>query len=484
MVTPVAVILSTILSITVIAAQPNYVAVPSSGVIRLHAPPSVAHESEIRAVHVAPGSFNPYPNWDLVAETCADYGCNVITAAYLENYGWRAQGQGLTEAITAAHARGLEFYVHMTCLLGAPENQHKCIDSTGNLLNWMCPTKESSRNQLKSLVEEAASYDIDGFMFDYMRYQTMDICYCSECKAKFEEWLGETIPDSNWPPNSSDFAPGGSRYNEFLEWRIVPMSELVRDMRNWMLEIKPDLQFGAAVWTYIRPYNPASRRRALGQDWNDWIRQGYLDWVSPMLYVNDPTAIGELVDGFHEFGTGGPEGKAAIAPFLTPEPNFPDGPAIPPDDFKAQVDAVRVHGADGWVIWRYGGPGDTGPSKPDIRDYLSVLDMPQTFSLRDITSEKLGLNVSISWITDIPATSKVEYGTQPLFNATKKYYEPEEFYYWDIDHINGTILEIRANVTTHTITLTGLEAGKLYYYRVQSGDQSGIATSKVYTFEL
>jgi len=77
------------------------------------------------------------------------------------------------------------------------------------------------------------------------------------------------------------------------------------------------MTFGAAVWTYYPAYNPASRRKYLGQDWNDWIRQGYIDWVSPMLYANDPGGIGQMVDAFHQYGTGEPEGKVPVAPFFT-----------------------------------------------------------------------------------------------------------------------------------------------------------------------
>lgn len=479
----IGVILSTILSlISVAAMQPYYVIIPSSGLLRT-APPASAHKSEIRAVFVHAGSFSPYPDWDLVAQTCADQGVNTIIVT-ANPYLQERKGCDLDSAIDAVHQRSMDFHILHTGLFAIGTNDaYASVRADGSTHTFGCPTKTATRDLLQSHAEELASHDIDGFIFDYYRYALSDHCYCSECKAKFEEWLGETIPDSNWPPTAGgggDFAPEGSRYNEFLEWRIIPITELVRDMRNWMLAINPDLKFGAAVWTYLPSNNPASRRKSLGQDWNDWIRQGYIDWVSPMLYPNNPEGHIEMMEAFQEYAVGAEEGKVEVAPFLTNQ--YPD--VISPEDFKAQVDTIRAHGADGWCIWRYGGPGDTGPEKPDIRDYLSIIDMPQTFSLYNISCAPGGTNTTITWTTDIQSTSKVEYSTSLLFNATKKYYAPQDFDYWDIDYIEGTIVEVRTNVTEHSITLIDLEPGMLYYYRVQSEDQSGVATSQVHTFEL
>ena len=176
--------------------------------------------------------------------------------------------------------------------------------------------------------------------------------------------------------------------------------------------------------------------------------------------------------------------KASIVPYLCMNPQGCEQPN--PEDFEAQIEAVRAHGADGFIVWRYGGPGNApgDPYDTDITPYLEIIDMPQVFSISYISHSITDTTATISWITDVEATSVVEYSTSPLFNATKEYYDPENFDYWDVDHIEGTILEVRTNVTEHSMTLTGLELGKIYYYRVQSEDQHGIATSEVYTFEI
>ena len=63
-------------------------------------------------------------------------------------------------------------------------------------------------------------------------------------------------------------------------------------------------------------------------------------------------------------------------------------------------------------------------------------------------------SVSISWTTDEPSTSQVDYGlTQPNYSTTTTL---------------DTIL-----VTSHSVTLTGLTAGATYNFRVRSGDAAG-----------
>lgn len=69
---------------------------------------------------------------------------------------------------------------------------------------------------------------------------------------------------------------------------------------------------------------------------------------------------------------------------------------------------------------------------------------------------------TITWTTNEPSDSLVRYGTTPYTGSTP---------------LNATL------VTSHTVTLTGLVAGTLYNYRVESKDASGnLATSGNFTF--
>lgn len=461
-------------TITVTDAPPTTVPLPSGRNLS---------KSEIRAVFYKAESQAFPSDWALVMGTLLTYNINtIVVEAMGNNYVHYpsdyvpCEDNDYSTLINEAHARGIEVHFSMNIMLSSPGVEYETIDAGGTPTGWLCPTKAISRNHIRNLVEEVVTnYDIDGFMFDYARYDRVDVCYCPECKAKLEEYLGETITD--FP---GDFAPGGSRYqHEFMEWRTHPINDLVRDMRDWMRAIKPDLEFSGAVWGWIPEY-PTYNRYWIGQDATYWVKEGYVDWVAPMQYTTDLTAIRDYFSGMIREMVAGPEGVVPLVAFLsTAYPEWVD-----PNNFKQQVDIIRQIGGDGWIIFAYGGPGQGYPYAPDIRQYLDLIDLYPRFTLKDIEVSFATDSATITWTTDLPATSKVEYSTSPLFTASFEYLAVHDFSYWDIDYIAGTTVEDATPVTSHSITLTGLQPDTVYYYRVQSQDIFNIATSKVYTFEL
>ncbi|MFC2000032.1 fibronectin type III domain-containing protein, partial [Chloroflexota bacterium] len=78
-------------------------------------------------------------------------------------------------------------------------------------------------------------------------------------------------------------------------------------------------------------------------------------------------------------------------------------------------------------------------------------------------SDISGASAVISWTTDEPATSQVEYGLTTGYGST-------------------TILD-EALVESHTVSLSGLTAGTTYHYRVKSKDAAGNEEASAdYTF--
>lgn len=70
----------------------------------------------------------------------------------------------------------------------------------------------------------------------------------------------------------------------------------------------------------------------------------------------------------------------------------------------------------------------------------------------------------ITWTTNIPSTSQVNFGTSPLIGVFSPF--------------DGTL------VTSHSVQLTGLTNGILYYFRVQSFFLDSLAISDLYTFQF
>jgi hypothetical protein len=456
-----------------ISSLVDHVMIRSTGKIATATIAPIAYKSEIRGVFVHCMSYDN-PNWDSIMQTCADYHINLVVMetdiredSPLSVY----TKTRINSAVTAAHARGIKLYLSMDVLITPTETQTEMyvVDAEGNQYPWACPTKQATRNHIRNLVEEFATLGIDGFMFDYIRYDLAEQCYCEECHQKFVQDTG--LVDVVW---RSDVIEGGRYHAQFMEWRVKPITELVRDIRSWMLAIKPDLEFSVAAWTLFQDA-PTYWRYWIGQDTTDWISKDYLDMVAPMMYTTDLTELGDECDNDLKYMTGGPEGKIPLVAFLSDDTKTPT-------EFKAQIDLVRSKGLDGWIIWRYGGPGDgEGSNSPDIRNYLSLINMPNTFSLyRNIQVSASSTQATITWITSSPATSKIEYSTSPLFTAS--WDTMYDFHYWDIDHVVGIVIADNATVNDHGITLTSLLPGTKYYFRVQSQDPSGIATSKVLTF--
>jgi len=451
------------------------VVIPNTGKI---AQVNRGYPSEIRGVFVHCMSFEN-PDWNLIMQTCSNYGINRIYGEFLDVRSATVEGERITQAMTAAHAKGMQLHLSMDVLITPRDDQPELwmVDDAGNPYPWTCPTKQATRSHIKSLVEDLVrNYAIDGFMFDYIRYETAETCYCSECRAKF---LADTgLTNVNW---RSDVVFGGKYHDQFMEWRIKPVTELVRDMRAWMLAIKPSLEFSVASWTLFQD-SPTYWRYWLGQDTADFVRQGYVDMIAPMMYtttLTGPDSIEDYINTDRKYVTAVTEGKVPLVCFITTGVGSP----VTPQQFKAVVDKVRSMGADGWIIWRYGGPGDgAGSGSPDIRNYLSLLSVPSEFTLSDVQTSVGRTLANITWLTDLIATSRVEYNTSDLFTASFRYLDVVGFNYWDLDYLQGMIIYDSTNVTFHQIVLTGLSPGTLYHFRVQSRDPSGTATSQVMTF--
>jgi hypothetical protein len=437
-------------------------------------------KSDIRGVFLhTPWGYNP--QWDVIADTCLNYGINTIVIETYTSHFWSGgkivDFPELRTAITAFHNKGLRVHV-LLCVALTPDTGMKAKNDAGETVDWLCFTKNASKTMLKAVAESLArDYDIDGLMFDYIRWDTENgfICFCNECKAKFMADTGLT--DVKWP---TDCLPGGRYYWNFTQWRCIPVTEAVRDMRNAMLAIKPNMLFSAAVWTAFQDCGNYWVEE-IGQHTADWVDKGYLDFVSPMIYTTTLTgtdSVEQCTRNSRDFYVGGPEGKIPLVVFTTIDI---DGNPRNIDNFVQAIRLMRNNGADGWIIWRYGGPGL--PEYFDIRPYLGALQeaglMEPVWAVQNLTvTVNLGKNAAtISWTTTVPTKSRIEYADYPLFNATVRYGDfGRQLYYKDIDYVGGVINETTTLETTHsfTIPITGKTR-----FRIQCIDANNVTvTSK------
>lgn len=439
----------------------------------------ITQKSEIRGVFIHEAIYGVSHNWSIIAETLARYNIDAVFVQDLNGNGWRSYSE-IRTAIDAFHARGIEYHSCMSVLNEWRHSGTEAITSGGNVWSSYshCPIKAHDLiiNTVESYLETFP--DVDGIMLDYIRYgDSSDICYCPYCRAAFEEWLGEG-PITNWTP----FYPNGARWTEYAEWRSLPVTQLVKDIHDTIKSINPNLVISEAAWTLFS--NSAIYwRKWLGQDTAKWIAEGYIDFVAPMMYTKQIYGSGDTLESCInanlKYWMGGqPEGPIPMVALLRTDWTTGD---LTPEQFADQVNYVRSRGLDGWMIWRYSGPGGyLSGAEYNTTDYLDAVNLFTTFDITNINVETTANSATITWLTTLPATSKIEYSISHLFDAS--WALQSNFHFWNITYTQGEIIEDHANVTAHSITLANLTPSKSYYFRIQSKGISSTVTSKVLTF--
>ncbi|MDB9744275.1 CIA30 family protein, partial [Fibrobacterales bacterium] len=142
-------------------------------------------------------------------------------------------------------------------------------------LTWLSPcVDENIKYELDAISEMASSYNIDGVLLDYIRFQNTGVDFNPACKVKFEKFLGEKV---NWP---TDAVVGGVKHLQFLEFRQELITDIVRQVRVTLDKIDTSLVLSASVFSH-----PKVAKTSVGQDWVKWAKLGLVDYVSTMTYT-------------------------------------------------------------------------------------------------------------------------------------------------------------------------------------------------------
>jgi len=146
----------------------------------------------------------------------------------------------------------------------------------GREVRWLCPSHPANRRLEVEAMAELAKKGPDGIHFDYIRFPGADSCFCATCRAAFERTLGEPVAD--WPRAVRGGGPLAVRWNVFRRGLITG---IVRETSRIVRRESPHVRISAAVFGDVE-----SARASIGQDWAEWIRSGYLDFVCPMDYTD------------------------------------------------------------------------------------------------------------------------------------------------------------------------------------------------------
>lgn len=118
----------------------------------------------------------------------------------------------------------------------------------------------------KDLVER---YAVDGVNLDYIRYPSRRWGYHPRAVWRYRRETGKTTTKHR---------------QAWDQWRRDQVSEIVQRVYQAVKGARPEVQVSADVW--------ASLSEARGnrlQDWEHWLRKGWVDFVAPMNYTADRT---------------------------------------------------------------------------------------------------------------------------------------------------------------------------------------------------
>jgi uncharacterized lipoprotein YddW (UPF0748 family) len=212
------------------------------------------------------------------------------------------------------------------------------MDAQGKELPWLCPCDERNRKyELDAIKEVAKNYAIDGIHLDYIRWDGDKGSFTPMCRERFEKWSKQKV--AAWP---QDVLAGGSRQGQWQDFKRDVITSFVREVRQALKKIKPQLQLSAAVFP-----DAGIARNAVFQDWPRWVQEGLVDWVSTMTYNEDAAGFKATVT----------QQKALMAPGVKLRPGmeftYDGGRVLALDAAVDEIKALRDLGLDGFAVFEW-----------------------------------------------------------------------------------------------------------------------------------
>jgi uncharacterized lipoprotein YddW (UPF0748 family) len=256
---------------------------------------------------------------------------------------YRKYGDQIAQCLAACRASGLQMHVwkidwNMETspqgFVDKMKSQKRTqVDVYGHDVRWLCPSDPRNRRlESDSLMEVITNYGVDGIHFDYIRYPDETTCYCAGCRARFESYRGSPVP--HWPGDCYD----GPLRSEYRDWRCLQITTLVHDVHDRAKAVKPEIKISAAVWS-----DYPDCRISVGQDWLDWIRKGYLDFVCPMDYTTSASEFSRTVSTQIRQVNG-------VVPMY---PGIGASLGLPIDQIIVQILETRRQGTAGFTLFSY-----------------------------------------------------------------------------------------------------------------------------------
>lgn len=150
------------------------------------------------------------------------------------------------------------------------------------------PTGPAREYELEIIREIVSRYEIDGIIFDRMRYPNLYSDFSQTSREVFEAWLGQGR--IAWPDDIfriEDSPKPGKHYKKWLEWRARQIKQFAEEAVGLIRSIKPELTIGNYVGSWYESYFD------VGVNWGSETFHAGCDWMTPEY---NQTGFAELFD--------------------------------------------------------------------------------------------------------------------------------------------------------------------------------------------
>lgn len=297
--------------------------------------------------------------WDTTCAQLAQHGVNAIFSNVL----WSGKahcatkllpasdtlqlyGDQLAQLLAAAKPRGIDVHVWKVCwqMAGADPAQLAALRKLGRLqqtadgreIPWLNPClPENWRTEIDAMKDVVTRYPVAGIHLDYVRYPDRFSCYSPATRLRYEAFTGKKVKD--WP---AQVKPGGPLWTSYARFRANQITQFVRQASKELRAVRPGLQVSAAVWGKY-----PDCLDAVGQDWPAWLKEGLVDFVTPMNYTANPSDFEALLQ--EQLAFPGAAGK--IVPGLGVTSNECE---LYPSEVLQQLVLARKNGCTGFSLFK------------------------------------------------------------------------------------------------------------------------------------
>jgi uncharacterized lipoprotein YddW (UPF0748 family) len=188
----------------------------------------------------------------------------------------------------------------------------------------------------------ATRYDLDGIHFDYIRYPSSEYDYSIGGLERFRTWVRGRLPEPRFAELDAAYERDLFAFTDgeaalWAEFRREQVTRLVTRIRADVKAIKPRLTVSAAV---IADPDVAYADRF--QDWQTWLREGWIDVAVPMAYTPDAHRFEGLVRAARRAAPSPERVWAGIGAYMTT-----------PQGTVEMIDIARAEDAGGIAIFSY-----------------------------------------------------------------------------------------------------------------------------------